>query len=350
MASPKDNSLEDDLTCCVCAEVFEDPVMLLCGHDLCRKCCEALQKQALKKQSHGKFHCPECRAEVLLDERGIDALPRNFRLQNLCDKVRQMKRKNSMDHQDQDDPYSTLSISYMRRKGSVINHMASLGEKIKEMERFIKALDEKCETVEKNCSKLKVSISKECDSLSTLLDQKRKSMITDIDKHKIDINTQLRRQIAVYNKALTEAKHAEVKVKNNMESMKQKEFIKNTKSLQDSLDNASDALPTMTPAVSDKFVISVDFKSVKEELHKLRIDVRDKLKVDEQEEKKGDSEQASKSEQSQVTSKPSKESGSRLGYRRSKKQNQDGKKKYSPLSSSPKDASPAEPICFETAT
>ncbi|XP_070565285.1 tripartite motif-containing protein 55-like [Ptychodera flava] len=327
--------------------------MLLCGHDLCRKCCLALQKQAAsKKHATGRFFCPECRAEIVLDERGIDALPRNFRLQSLCDRIRKLNRSNSMDLPDMEDPYSTLSVSYMRRKGSVMSHMAALVEKIKELERFIKSLEEKCETVEKNCTKLKATISKECDSLMSLLEQKRKVMITDIDKSKNDLTTQLRRQVVVYTKALEEAKRSENKVKGAMESMKQKEFIKNTKSLEDTLDSTADGLPALTPSVSDKFVISVDFKTLKDEMQKLRIDVKDKLRTDEHEDKKqGNSVHAC--EVTQQTSKSSKDGASRSANRKSRKERDQGKRKSS-LSTSevtPKDqATPQEPLQYETAT
>ncbi|XP_006814124.1 tripartite motif-containing protein 55-like [Saccoglossus kowalevskii] len=360
MASQHDSMfLEDDLTCCVCAEVFEDPVMLFCGHDLCRKCCEALYRQSLtKKHNTGKFYCPECRADVALEqERGVDSLPRNFRLQNLCDRVKQMKIINPVECLPglNDDPYSTLSVSYMRRKGSVMSHMATLVEKIKEMERFIKTLDEKCETVEKNCGKLKVSISKECEALYQILDQKRKSMLHDIDKHKHDITTQLRRQIAVYSKALEEAKQAEMKTTSDMESMRKKDFIKNTKSLEDRLDNASTSLPGLTPAVSDKFVISVDFKAAKDDLQKLRIDVRDKLRSEEQEDnlkKLETGENSQKSMSSDLLAQKQKDSG-KSGNRKNKKHNDPFKKRRSTSDSDARSTTPPEPsssMQFETAT
>lgn len=45
-----------DLECSICLEIFQMPIVLICGHTFCRKCIE-LQKQESNK-------CPQCRKHI----------------------------------------------------------------------------------------------------------------------------------------------------------------------------------------------------------------------------------------------------------------------------------------------
>ena len=45
-----------DLECSVCLDIFELPIVLVCGHTFCKKCVE-LQKQYSNK-------CPTCRNHI----------------------------------------------------------------------------------------------------------------------------------------------------------------------------------------------------------------------------------------------------------------------------------------------
>ncbi|XP_064414468.1 E3 ubiquitin-protein ligase TRIM39-like [Latimeria chalumnae] len=54
--------LEDDITCCVCQDLFKDPVTLRCGHNFCRECvCEYWKGKTSQS-------CPICRADSAISE------------------------------------------------------------------------------------------------------------------------------------------------------------------------------------------------------------------------------------------------------------------------------------------
>uniref|UniRef100_W5M1Y5 Uncharacterized protein n=1 Tax=Lepisosteus oculatus TaxID=7918 RepID=W5M1Y5_LEPOC len=55
-----ENLLESELTCPVCLDIFRDPRLLPCGHNLCLLCVQELRKQRGNGQS---FSCPECRED-----------------------------------------------------------------------------------------------------------------------------------------------------------------------------------------------------------------------------------------------------------------------------------------------
>ena len=69
----------EELYCPICADLYEEPLMLPCTHSFCAACLrERLLKGPVTKTSQSvKFDCPVCRNEVILGEKGVDGLPSN---------------------------------------------------------------------------------------------------------------------------------------------------------------------------------------------------------------------------------------------------------------------------------
>jgi len=93
-------SLLGELSCAVCLETYTDPVTLPCMHSFCRECLGAITKSNITEehlcsphhQTTNRIHnervidCPECRYIAVLDERGINGLPKNFTLAKLVER------------------------------------------------------------------------------------------------------------------------------------------------------------------------------------------------------------------------------------------------------------------------
>ncbi|XP_073703889.1 nuclear factor 7, ovary-like [Garra rufa] len=73
MASVKTVSVED-LTCPVCCEIFSFPVILSCGHNVCKECLQQFWKTRSTQE------CPVCRRRS-----SIDRPPCNLMLKNACE-------------------------------------------------------------------------------------------------------------------------------------------------------------------------------------------------------------------------------------------------------------------------
>ncbi|XP_061549738.1 tripartite motif-containing protein 55-like isoform X3 [Phycodurus eques] len=92
-------SLEKQLICPICLEMFSKPVVILpCQHNLCRKCANDVFQAANPYLSSrggstapcgGRFRCPSCRHEVLLDRHGVYGLQRNLLVENIIDMYKQ---------------------------------------------------------------------------------------------------------------------------------------------------------------------------------------------------------------------------------------------------------------------
>uniref|UniRef100_A0A4W4ET48 Tripartite motif-containing protein 54 n=1 Tax=Electrophorus electricus TaxID=8005 RepID=A0A4W4ET48_ELEEL len=90
--------LEKQLICPICLEIFTKPVVILpCQHNLCRKCANDifqasnpyLPTRGGTVTSGGRFRCPSCRHEVVLDRHGVYGLQRNLLVENIIDMYKQ---------------------------------------------------------------------------------------------------------------------------------------------------------------------------------------------------------------------------------------------------------------------
>ncbi|XP_019614481.1 PREDICTED: E3 ubiquitin-protein ligase Midline-1-like [Branchiostoma belcheri] len=92
-------SLVEELTCPVCLELYEQPVLLPCAHSLCKRCAgevfaEAARKPPPQPAEQGaakQVQCPSCRHKFQLPELGVEGLRRNTTLQNIVDRYREAK-------------------------------------------------------------------------------------------------------------------------------------------------------------------------------------------------------------------------------------------------------------------
>ncbi|XP_072553404.1 E3 ubiquitin/ISG15 ligase TRIM25-like [Salminus brasiliensis] len=73
--------LEQELSCAICLQLYDDPVSLPCGHSYCLACVQSSQKS---EQPGGQPRCPECRKEYS----GLETLLRNFKLNGIVEGYR----------------------------------------------------------------------------------------------------------------------------------------------------------------------------------------------------------------------------------------------------------------------
>ncbi|XP_048578195.1 tripartite motif-containing protein 45 isoform X2 [Nematostella vectensis] len=75
MATSASRRLEDEVTCSLCIEHFNDPRVLPCFHSFCRHCLEEL---AVHSEGKGKLVCPLCKAEFQISPADVPSLKVNF--------------------------------------------------------------------------------------------------------------------------------------------------------------------------------------------------------------------------------------------------------------------------------
>ncbi|XP_067665322.1 WAS/WASL-interacting protein family member 1-like [Haliotis asinina] len=80
-----EDTLERELSCSVCLELYTDPLQLSCMHTFCKNCLKAL----LQSGGNRRLKCPDCRKNSDLGRGGIESLKRNFKLASIVDIYRQ---------------------------------------------------------------------------------------------------------------------------------------------------------------------------------------------------------------------------------------------------------------------
>ena len=67
--------LENEITCPICQDFFQEPKILPCFHYYCKKCVQSLAERAGDNQP---FACPECRSDAILPQNDSNQLPTAF--------------------------------------------------------------------------------------------------------------------------------------------------------------------------------------------------------------------------------------------------------------------------------
>ena len=78
MAEKKDfglKDLEDEITCAICHEHYQEPKVLSCCHYYCKQC---IHRLALRTGLDKPFSCPECRKDITLPQGGVGNLQAAF--------------------------------------------------------------------------------------------------------------------------------------------------------------------------------------------------------------------------------------------------------------------------------
>ncbi|GFO04531.1 E3 ubiquitin-protein ligase trim13 [Plakobranchus ocellatus] len=103
--------MEEELTCPICMELFDNPRRLPCGHSYCHSCIKAMldsraEQSGLYYSYYRPLICPECRDEINVDfVQGVEGIPLDFKLSKLVELVQFMKDKSSSDSSSDDlDP------------------------------------------------------------------------------------------------------------------------------------------------------------------------------------------------------------------------------------------------------
>jgi len=105
--------MEVELTCPVCLDLFQRPIVLPCSHNICTPCArKILEPNGVPKvwakwvkenrNAEYKSHldpdvkCPTCRRKIPFDPRGVDGLPRNLILENVIERFKEERKPPGM--------------------------------------------------------------------------------------------------------------------------------------------------------------------------------------------------------------------------------------------------------------
>ncbi|GAA6235633.1 tripartite motif-containing protein 54 [Lates japonicus] len=228
-------NLEKQLICPVCLEMFSKPVVILpCQHNLCRKCANDIFQSANPlwqsrssssiTASGGRFRCPSCRHEVVLDRHGVYGLQRNLLVENIIDIYRQQESSRLVnikpeqqqqqlmceEHEEEkiniyclscqtptcsmckvfgqhkDCDVAPLSSVYMRQKTELTDGIANLVASNDHIQAVISQMEEMCRTVEENGQRQREQLANHFDCLVAILEERKQELVGLISRQQDD--------------------------------------------------------------------------------------------------------------------------------------------------------------------
>ncbi|XP_026147494.1 tripartite motif-containing protein 55-like isoform X2 [Mastacembelus armatus] len=214
-------NLEKQLICPICLEMFTKPVVILpCQHNLCRKCANDvfqasnpyLPTRGGSLTSGGRFRCPSCRHEVVLDRHGVYGLQRNLLVENIIDMFKQESRSSKPEpdrkeempmcdvHMEEkiniycithsvptcsmckvfgahkDCEVEPISSIYQTKKMELNDSIAMMVGNNNRVQGIISQLEETCRAIEENGRRQKTLVCEKFDQLYSILEEKKRVM------------------------------------------------------------------------------------------------------------------------------------------------------------------------------
>ncbi|XP_030627589.1 tripartite motif-containing protein 54 [Chanos chanos] len=223
------DNLEKQLICPVCLEMFTKPVVILpCQHNLCRKCANDVFQAAnplwqtrgpAGLSTGGRFRCPSCRHEVVLDRHGVYGLQRNLLVENIIDiykqestraltpKAEQQQQQQQLmcaEHEEEriniyclscqtptcsmckvfgahrDCEVAPLQTIYKRQKTELSDGIAILVAGNDRIQALISQMEDICRNIEENGRRQKNQLCEKFEVLSTILDERKRELVEHI--------------------------------------------------------------------------------------------------------------------------------------------------------------------------
>ncbi|KAM4718031.1 tripartite motif-containing protein 55b isoform 2-T2 [Anableps anableps] len=276
-------NLEKQLICPICLEMFTKPVVILpCQHNLCRKCANDvfqaanpyLPTRSGSLTSGGRFRCPSCRHEVVLDRHGVYGLQRNLLVENIIDMFKQesssrptpeTKEETPMCdvHEDEkiniycvthgvptcsmckvfgahkDCEVAPLGSVYQTKRSELSDGIAMMVGNNDRIQGIISQLDEACHVIEENGRRQKTKVCEKFDQLYCMLEEKKRQMsqkVTAEQDEKVNYIQSLTRK---YGDHLEESCKIVERGIQTMEETEMALFLQNARDLLKKIEEAS---------------------------------------------------------------------------------------------------------------
>ncbi|XDV45771.1 hypothetical protein PO909_013804 [Leuciscus waleckii] len=306
---PSMGTLEKQLICPICLDVFTKPVVILpCLHNLCRKCANELYQPSLFQVGiGGRFRCPSCRREVVLDRHGVYGLQRNLLVENIIDVYKQESESsrppppkplaefNCAEHEDEKlniycitCQVPTCSLCkvfgahnncqvvplpdvYQQKKAELNDRVASLVATNDRVQSFVNELEALCRNIEENGKIQKQILCEKFDRMSAILEERRKIMTQQITSEQEEKSGWAQSLLQTYSEHVDTNSKLIQEAQNAIEDPEMASFVQTSKDLIEKVGEASNCftLETLDPDYENMNHYKVDFDAEERVLHQL---------------------------------------------------------------------------------
>nr|XP_033471804.1 E3 ubiquitin-protein ligase TRIM63-like [Epinephelus lanceolatus] len=301
-------SLEKQLSCPICLDMFTKPVVILpCQHNLCRGCANDLYESRNPYHfSGGTFRCPTCRFEVVLDRHGVYGLQRNLLVENIIDIYKQQQESKTCDgedpplkdkdakeprckeHEDEriniycvscqtptcsmckvfgqhkDCEVSPLHAVYQSQKNELRSAVEVLAAANSCVQAVMAQMDDTCKLIQENGELQRRRLGESFDLLYAILEERKGELLEQIDREEQSKVTVLRTLAEQHKQQLQLSNQLQEKLTQSLQACGAAEFLLAAKQLQEEARQATVAaqLQGPEPGYESMEHLSVDTQQV----------------------------------------------------------------------------------------
>ncbi|XP_036946442.1 tripartite motif-containing protein 54-like [Acanthopagrus latus] len=270
-------SLEKQLSCPICLDMFTKPVVILpCQHNLCRGCANDLyESRNPYHYSGGTFRCPTCRFEVVLDRHGVYGLQRNLLVENIIDICKQQQESKGGDSEDvplkdkdtkepkckehederiniycvscqtptcsmckvfgqhKDCEVSPLHTVYQSQKNELRSAVELLATGNSCIQAIMAQMDDTCKLIQENGEQKRRRLGESFDLLYAILEERKGELLEQISRVERDKVSKLRKLVERYKQQQQLSNQLQEKLSQSMQSCSAAQFLVTAKQLQD---------------------------------------------------------------------------------------------------------------------
>uniref|UniRef100_A0A096M242 RING-type E3 ubiquitin transferase n=1 Tax=Poecilia formosa TaxID=48698 RepID=A0A096M242_POEFO len=312
-------SLEKQLMCPICADIFSKPVVILpCQHNLCRKCANELYQvqpslfhaRTTMLVNSGRFRCPTCRHDVVLDRHGVYGLQRNLLVENIIDiykqELNQIPRTSDTDshlatcsdHEGeklniycltcqlptcsfckvfgahQNCQVAPLTDVHQQKKDELSEGISSLGEFRDRVQALVSDIEDTCRAVEESYKTQKQNVCDKFSSMFSILEERRKAMTQQMSSEEDEKVNHTQMLMRCYGDSMEANRKLLSSVESSMEELDMAAFVQNSKELISKVIAASSASPseTLKPGYDSLSLYRFNFSKQEEMLRSIDFD------------------------------------------------------------------------------
>ncbi|XP_054881813.1 tripartite motif-containing protein 54-like [Poeciliopsis prolifica] len=316
-------ALEKQLMCPICADIFSKPVVILpCQHNLCRKCANELYQPSLFHArttmlvSSGRFRCPTCRHDVVLDRHGVYGLQRNLLVENIIDVYKQELNQipsapplplppppppaeaTCSDHEGeklniycltcqlptcsfckvfgahQNCRVAPLTDVHQQKKDELSEGISSLGAFRDRVQALVSDIEDTCRAVEESYNTQKQNLCDKFSCMFSILEERRKVMTQQISSEEDEKVNHTQMLMRCYGDSMEANRKLLSSVESSMAELDMAAFVQNSKELTSKVIAASSASPpeTLTPGYDRLSLYRFNFSKQEEMLRSIDFD------------------------------------------------------------------------------
>ncbi|KAM3927887.1 tripartite motif-containing protein 55 isoform 2-T2 [Leptodactylus fuscus] len=322
------DNLEKQLICPICLEMFSKPVVILpCQHNLCRKCASDIfqasnpylpTRGGNTVATGGRFRCPSCRHEVVLDRHGVYGLQRNLLVENIIDIYKQESTKTTRperkcnqpmceEHEDEkiniycltcEVPTCSMCKVFGAHKNCEVAPLAHVfqGQKTElsdgiailvgcndRVQAVISQLEETCKAVEENCRRQKEQLSEKFDYLYAVLEERKGELtqvITRDQEEKLEYVKSLMKKYADHMETVSKLVESGIQF---MDEPEMAMFLQNSKGLLQKITDATRGfqMEKIEPGYENMTHFTVDLNREERIIREINFDKEDEEEEEE---------------------------------------------------------------------